>query len=240
MIRLVGIEKDYEMGDEVVPALREVDLHVPRGSFVAIMGPSGSGKSTLMNILGCLDRPTRGQYFLDGQDVSHLDDDELAGVRNQKIGFVFQSFNLLHHATAAENVALPLIYAGADDQNERALRALEKVALKHRANHHPTELSGGQRQRVAIARAIITEPPLILADEPTGNLDTRTSEEILAIFEDLYRAGSTIVMVTHERDVAEHAARIVTFRDGRLVTDETVPGRAEALAAGSPARGPAP
>jgi len=161
-------------------------------------------------------------------------------VRNQKIGFVFQSFNLLHHATAAENVALPLIYAGADDQNERALRALEKVALKHRANHHPTELSGGQRQRVAIARAIITEPPLILADEPTGNLDTRTSEEILAIFEDLYRAGSTIVMVTHERDVAEHAARIVTFRDGRLVTDETVPGRAEALAAGSPARGPAP
>jgi putative ABC transport system ATP-binding protein len=240
MIRLVGLEKDYEMGDEIVPALRAIDLHVPRGSFVAIMGPSGSGKSTLMNILGCLDRPTRGQYFLDGEDVSRLGDDELASVRNRKIGFVFQSFNLLHHATAVENVALPLVYAGADDQTERALRALKKVALDHRANHRPTELSGGQRQRVAIARAIITEPPLILADEPTGNLDSRTSEEILGIFEDLYRSGSTIVMVTHERDVAEHAARIVVCRDGRVVSDETVPGRAAALAAGAPARAVTP
>jgi putative ABC transport system ATP-binding protein len=239
MIRLVGLEKDYEMGAEVVPALREVNLHIPRGSFVAIMGPSGSGKSTLMNILGCLDRPSRGQYFLDGEDVSGLSDDELAGIRNRKIGFVFQSFNLLHHSTAAENVALPLVYAGAEHQTERALVALKKVALDHRADHKPAELSGGQRQRVAIARAIITEPPLILADEPTGNLDSRTSEEILGIFEDLYRAGSTIVMVTHERDVAEHAARIVVFRDGRLVTDEIVPGRAEALAA-APAGGVAP
>ncbi|MBN2575039.1 MAG: ABC transporter ATP-binding protein [Deltaproteobacteria bacterium] len=232
MIRLVGLEKDYVMGDEIVPALREVNLHVQRGSFVAIMGPSGSGKSTLMNILGCLDRSSRGQYVLDGEDVSDLDDDDLAGIRNRKIGFVFQSFNLLHHATAAENVALPLVYAGAEQQTARALRALEKVALAHRAGHRPAELSGGQRQRVAIARAIITEPPLILADEPTGNLDTRTSEEILAIFEDLHRSGSTIVMVTHERDVAEHAARIVTFRDGRLVSDETVPARAEASARG--------
>ncbi len=240
MIRLVGLEKDYQMGGEIVPALRDINLHIERGSFVAIMGPSGSGKSTLMNILGCLDRPTRGQYFLDGQDVSRLDDDDLAVVRNQKIGFVFQSFNLLHHATAVENVALPLVYAGAEHQTERALRALKKVALDHRANHHPTELSGGQRQRVAIARAIITEPPLILADEPTGNLDSRTSEEILGIFEDLYRAGTTIVMVTHERDVAEHATRIVVCRDGRVVSDETVPGRAEALAAARPSAGVTP
>jgi putative ABC transport system ATP-binding protein len=243
MIRLVGLEKDYEMGDEIVPALREVNLHIPRGSFVAIMGPSGSGKSTLMNILGALDRPTRGQYVLDGEDVSGLSDDDLAGIRNRKIGFVFQSFNLLHHATAAENVALPLIYAGAEHQEERALLALKKVALENRADHKPSELSGGQRQRVAIARAIITEPPLILADEPTGNLDTRTSEEILGIFEDLYRSGSTIVMVTHERDVAEHAARIIAFRDGRLVSDEVVPGRAEALAvapAPTPAGGVSP
>jgi putative ABC transport system ATP-binding protein len=226
MIRLVGIEKDYEMGGQVVPALREVNLHIARGSYVAIMGPSGSGKSTLMNILGCLDRPTRGKFYLDGEDVSDLSDDELAGVRNRKIGFVFQSFNLLHHATAAENVALPLVYAGAERQTERALEALRKVQLDHRAHHRPTELSGGQRQRVAIARAIITAPPLILADEPTGNLDSRTSEEILGIFEDLYRAGSTIVLVTHEPDVGQHAARIITFRDGRLLSDQAVANRA--------------
>jgi len=232
MIRLVGIEKDYEMGDEVVPALREVDLHVPRGSFVAIMGPSGSGKSTLMNILGCLDRPTRGQYFLDGQDVSHLDDDELAGVRNQKIGFVFQSFNLLHHATAAENVALPLIYAGADDQNERALRALEKVALKHRANHHPTELSGGQRQRVAIARAIITEPPLILADEPTGNLDSTSGQEVMHILQQLNRErGITIILVTHDPRIGHHAQRIIHLFDGKVLREETVAEPIQALGA---------
>jgi len=233
MIRLLGLEKDYEMGNQIVPALREVDLHVPRGSFVAIMGPSGSGKSTLMNILGCLDRPSRGQYLLDGADISDLADDDLAGIRNRKIGFVFQSFNLLHHSTAAENVALPLVYAGAEDQIARALRALERVALADRADHRPSELSGGQRQRVAIARAIITDPPLILADEPTGNLDSRTSEEILAIFEHLHRAGTTVVMVTHERDVAEHAARIITFRDGRLVSDETLDRPAQAGAGGS-------
>jgi putative ABC transport system ATP-binding protein len=222
MIRLTGLGKTYEMGDQQVAALHEVDLHIPRASYVAIMGPSGSGKSTLMNILGCLDRPSAGRYELDGQDVSALSDDDLARIRNRKIGFVFQSFNLLHHATAVENVALPLVYAGADQQTERALAALRRVALDHRANHRPTELSGGQRQRVAIARAIITEPPLILADEPTGNLDSRTSEEILAIFRDLHESGSTIVLVTHERDVAEHASRIIAFRDGELVSDEAV------------------
>ncbi len=232
MIRLVDIEKDYVMGGEIVPALRAINLHIPKGAFVAIMGPSGSGKSTLMNILGALARPTRGQYLLDGEDVSGLADDELAGIRNRKIGFVFQSFNLLHHATAAENVALPLVYAGADNQHARALEALRKVQLDHRADHKPPELSGGQRQRVAIARAIITEPPIIFADEPTGNLDSRTSEEILGIFEHLHRAGSTIVMVTHERDVAEHAARIITFRDGRLLSDETLEKPAPAAAGG--------
>jgi len=227
MIRLVNIEKDYVMGGEIVPALREVNLHIPKGSFVAIMGPSGSGKSTLMNILGCLDHASRGQYFLDGEDVSDLGEDDLAGIRNRKIGFVFQSFNLLHHSTAAENVALPLVYAGAEHQHERALEALRKVQLDHRADHKPAELSGGQRQRVAIARAIITEPPIIFADEPTGNLDAKTSDEILGIFEGLHRTGSTIVMVTHERDVAEHAARIITFRDGRLLSDEELRPAAE-------------
>ena len=230
MIRLARLSKNYQMGQHVVTALRGVDLHFPRGSFVAIMGPSGSGKSTLMNILGCLDRPSDGSYQLDGEDVSRLSDDELAGIRNRKIGFVFQSFNLLHQATAVDNVALPLVYAGAERQQERALAALKRVALDDRADHRPTEMSGGQRQRVAIARAIITEPPLILADEPTGNLDTRTSEEILEIFADLHRSGSTIAMVTHERDVAEHAERIIAFRDGQLVSDELRqlhPGAAE-------------
>jgi len=225
VIRLSGLAKSYRMGDQVVAALRGVDLHVPRGSYVAIMGPSGSGKSTLMNLLGCLDRPSGGRYELDGEDVSRLDEDALAGIRNRKIGFVFQSFNLLHHASAVENVALPLVYACADHQEERALEALRRVDLGQRAQHRPTEMSGGQRQRVAIARAIVTEPPLILADEPTGNLDSRTSEEILAIFDGLHRGGSTIVMVTHERDVAEHAERIVTFRDGSLVSDEALSSR---------------
>ena len=234
MIRLQGLEKRYVMGDQEVAALRGIDLHIPRGSYAAIMGPSGSGKSTLMNVLGCLDRPTAGRYFLDGEDVSQLDDDELAAIRNRKIGFVFQSFNLLNQATAVENVALPLVYSGADQQTERAMVALKRVALDHRAHHRPTELSGGQRQRVAIARAIITEPPLILADEPTGNLDTRTSEEILEIFAGLHRAGSTIVLVTHEPDVGQHAERIITCRDGAIVSDERVPRAAAAPAEVAP------
>ena len=186
------------------------------------MGPSGSGKSTLMNILGCLDRPTSGHYELDGQDVSKLDDDALARVRNRSLGFVFQSFNLLPNSSSLDNVALPLIYAGETDQRGKALRALERVGLAGRASHRPTELSGGQRQRVAIARALVTNPPVILADEPTGNLDTRSSEEILALFEELHAAGTTVLMVSHEPDVAEHAERILRVRDGRLSADEKV------------------
>lgn len=224
MIRLRKIHKEYQMGKHVVQALVDLSVEIPAGSYVAIMGPSGSGKSTLMNILGCLDRPTSGQYELDGTDVSQLEDDELARVRNRKLGFVFQSFNLLALSTAVENVALPLVYARAGDQKERALRALERVGLAGRADHRPSELSGGQRQRVAIARALVTEPPVILADEPTGNLDSKTSEEILALFEGLHKAGTTLVMVTHEPDVAQHAQRILRVRDGRLSADEAVTG----------------
>jgi putative ABC transport system ATP-binding protein len=222
MIRLEGIGKDYRMGDQTVTALRDVSLHIEAGEMVAIMGPSGSGKSTLMNVLGCLDPPTAGRYELDGRDVSRLGRDELAAVRNGKIGFVFQSFHLLPLSSALENVALPLLYAGASGAKDRALGALERVGLTHRAHHKPNELSGGQRQRVAIARALVTSPPVILADEPTGNLDSRTGEEILEIFAELNRAGTTVILVTHERDVAEHARRILTVRDGLLVSDETV------------------
>jgi putative ABC transport system ATP-binding protein len=220
MIRLQSIVKSYEMGNHTVRALRGVDLHVGAGEMVAIMGPSGSGKSTLMNVLGCLDRPCSGTYLLDGEDVSRLGSDELSEVRNKKIGFVFQSFNLLALDSAAENVALPLIYGGARDAKERALAAIEKVGLASRAHHKPSELSGGQRQRVAIARAIVGNPPLILADEPTGNLDTKTGEEILAIFSELNSAGATVVLVTHERDIAVHCERIITLRDGLIDTDE--------------------
>ena len=236
MIRLTEITKVYRAGDVLVPALRGIDLHIQQGELLAIMGHSGSGKSTLMNILGCLDRPSGGVYELEGLDVSTLSEERLAAIRNYKIGFVFQSFMLLPHATLVDNVALPLLYAGVSGGTKRAMHALEQVGIAHRAHHRPNEISGGQRQRVAIARALVTEPPVILADEPTGNLDSRTSEEILAIFADLNRAGSTVVLVTHERDVAEHAARIVAFRDGRLVSDETVPGRAAALAARAPVR----
>jgi putative ABC transport system ATP-binding protein len=222
VIRLSEIKKEYPMAEQTVQALKGVSVNIEAGEFVAIMGPSGSGKSTLMSILGCLDQPTSGSYELDGRDVSRLEGDELAAVRNRKIGFVFQSFNLLSLQSAAENVALPLLYAGESGATEKAMAALEKVGLAHRAHHRPSEISGGQRQRVAIARALVTSPPVILADEPTGNLDTKTGEEILAIFAGLNRQGATVVLVTHERDVAEHARRILTVRDGLLVSDERI------------------
>jgi len=222
MIQLTNISKIYRMGDQTVTALEKVDLKVTTGEYVAIMGPSGSGKSTLMNILGCLDSPTEGNYLLDGRDVSGLDADELAAIRNQKIGFVFQSFNLLPLSSALDNVSLPLLYAGEPAARKKALTALKRVGLAKRANHKPNELSGGQRQRVAIARALVGDPSVILADEPTGNLDSRTGDDILKLFEDLHRSNTTILVVTHEREVAEHAQRIVTFRDGRMVGDEPV------------------
>jgi putative ABC transport system ATP-binding protein len=220
MIRLTDITKEYHMGGEVVRALAGLSFHVGEGDYVAIMGPSGSGKSTLMNILGCLDKPTSGRYELAGEDVSKLAGDELADVRNRRIGFVFQSFNLLSMSSAVENVALPLLYAGARNAKARALKALERVGLTGRANHRPNELSGGQCQRVAIARALVTAPAVILADEPTGNLDTKTGIEILSLFEELHAEGSTIMMVTHEPEVAEHTERILTVRDGLLGSDE--------------------
>jgi putative ABC transport system ATP-binding protein len=219
LIRLTDITKEFTMGGEVVKALRGLSLHVSPGEFVAIMGPSGSGKSTAMNILGCLDKPTSGKYELAGEDVSRLSGDALALVRNKRIGFVFQSFNLLATSSAIDNVALPLMYAGARNAKARALQALDRVGLAYRAHHRPMEMSGGQRQRVAIARALVTAPAVILADEPTGNLDTKTSIEILGLFEELHREGSTIVMVTHEPDVAEYTERIITVRDGVLGGD---------------------
>jgi putative ABC transport system ATP-binding protein len=223
VIRTVGLTRDYPMGGEIVRALRGVDLEIPRNEFVAIMGPSGSGKSTLMNLIGCLDTPTSGQYWLGGTEVSRMTDDELARVRNQQIGFVFQTFNLLPRASSLHNVELPLIYAGlkARERRERAERALGAVGLADRMQHKPAELSGGQRQRVAIARALVTEPSIILADEPTGNLDSTTSEEIMRVLEELHRTrGQTIVMVTHEADIARHAKRVVTLHDGRISSDQ--------------------
>ena len=222
VIRTVGLTRDYPMGGETVRALRGVDLVILPNEYVAIMGPSGSGKSTLMNLIGCLDTPTAGQYWLAGTEVSRMTDDELARVRNRQIGFVFQTFNLLPRATALHNVELPLVYAGMPtrERHERAMQALTSVGLGDRVTHKPAELSGGQRQRVAIARALVTEPSIILADEPTGNLDSTTSEEIMKIFEDLHRTrGQTIVMVTHEADIARHAARVVTLHDGLISSD---------------------
>jgi putative ABC transport system ATP-binding protein len=216
------LTRDYDMGSEIVRALRGVDVQIRRNEYVAVMGPSGSGKSTLMNLIGCLDTPTAGEYWLNGQKVSDLVDDELAHIRNKEIGFVFQTFNLLPRASALHNVELPLIYAGisARGRRERAAHALTRVGLGDRMDHKPNELSGGQRQRVAIARALVNDPSILLADEPTGNLDSTTSQEIMAVFGELHRQGQTVVMVTHEADIAAHAARVVTLRDGLVATDQ--------------------
>jgi len=217
-----NIQRDYDMGGEVVHALRGVDLAIRRNEYVAIMGPSGSGKSTLMNLIGCLDTPTAGEYWLNGMLVSDMSDDELARVRNREIGFVFQTFNLLPRATALHNVELPLVYAGVPSQERkrRATEALERVQLGDRATHRPNELSGGQRQRVAIARALVNNPAILLADEPTGNLDSGTSAEIMRVFESLATEGQTVIMVTNEADIAANARRIVVLRDGRISSDE--------------------
>jgi putative ABC transport system ATP-binding protein len=233
LIDAQGLHKEYSLGDHVVHALRGVSVTIRAGEMVAIMGPSGSGKSTFMTILGCLDNPTRGRYLLDGRDVSSLGDDELSGIRNRRIGFVFQQFNLLPRITARANVEMPLLYgpASARERRARAQRALEVVGLGARAEHRPAQLSGGEQQRVAIARALVNDPILLLADEPTGNLDTRTSGEIMAVVQDLHRRGLTIVLVTHEPDIAQYAERILSFRDGMLVGDEPVRDRREGRAA---------
>ena len=221
VIRLVDITRDYKVGTEVVKALRSVSLEIRRNEFVALMGPSGSGKSTLMNLLGCLDTPTGGQYFLNGKDVSKLNDLELAEIRNKEIGFVFQTFNLLPRLTALDNVALPQIYAGITKAKrlERAQAVIENVGLTDRGHHKPNELSGGQRQRVAIARALVNHPSIILADEPTGNLDSVTSHEIMGLLEQIHEEGNTIVLVTHEEDIARHAHRIIRLMDGQISDD---------------------
>lgn len=232
IIQIEGVHKTYQSGDVEVHAVQGISLRIEKGEFVAIMGASGSGKSTMMNILGCLDRPTSGHYLLDGIDVSGLGRDELAEIRNEKIGFVFQGFNLLSRTSALENIELPTLYShknfSSDQQYEKAMQALEMVGLKDRADHHPSQLSGGQQQRVAIARALVNEPRLLLADEPTGNLDTQTSIEVMGIFQRLNAQGITIVMVTHELDIASYTKRNVVMRDGQIVTDEPVKNRLNA------------
>jgi putative ABC transport system ATP-binding protein len=225
LLSLRGIHKTYVMGDQVVRALDGLDLEISEGEFVAIMGPSGSGKSTLMHIIGCLDAPTEGSYLFDGVEVADMDEYELARIRNQKIGFVFQGFNLLARTTALENVELPMLYGHRKDRQGRAIRALERVGLGDRLDHRPNELSGGQQQRVAIARAIAAEPRLILADEPTGNLASLQSEEIMQIFQELNDEGSTVVMVTHEPDIGQHCRRMVHIKDGQVLDDEPVTDR---------------
>jgi putative ABC transport system ATP-binding protein len=224
VIRSEALTKTYEMGAEQVHALQGVDVEIRKGEYVAIMGPSGSGKSTLMNLIGCLDSPTAGRYWLAGRLVSELDDDELAYIRNKEIGFVFQTFNLLPRATALHNVELPLIYNGtpAEERVEKAKLALQRVDLTSRMTHKPNELSGGQRQRVAIARALVNDPSIVLADEPTGNLDSKTGEEIMNLFENLHSQGNTIILVTHEMDIAQHAHRVIFIRDGKIASDEKV------------------
>jgi len=233
VIRIEDLGRVYQMGEVEVRALDGVSLSIRPGEFVAVMGPSGSGKSTFMNIVGCLDRPTAGRYLLDGVDVSGLNRDERAEIRNGKIGFVFQSFNLLARTSSLENVELPLIYSpdgsSAKERAEKARRCLAIVGLQGREDHHPSQLSGGQQQRVAIARALVNDPKLILADEPTGNLDTKTSEEVMAVFQRLNDDGKTVVLITHEQDIAEHAKRIVVFRDGHVVDDQVVATRRRAV-----------
>ena len=221
VIKIRNITRDFALGSEIVKVLKGIDLDIERGEYVALMGPSGSGKSTLMNLLGCLDTPTSGSYELNGSDVSNMTDDELAEIRNKEIGFVFQTFNLLPRTTALENVALPMIYAGASksDRTERAKQVLTDVGLADRMDHKPNQLSGGQRQRVAVGRALVNKPSIILADEPTGNLDSKTSEEIMKLFGDIHKAGNTVILVTHEEEIAEHADRIIRLRDGIVESD---------------------
>ncbi len=225
LIRIKNLARRYLMGTETVHALRDLSLEIERGEYVAIMGPSGSGKSTLMNMIGCLDTPTSGSYELNGQDVSHMDDNQLAEIRNREIGFVFQTFNLLARSTALRNVELPMIYAGVpgEERRAKALHALAQVGLADRVQHKPNELSGGQRQRVAVARALVNDPSILLADEPTGNLDSKTGVEIMALFEELAQKGNTIIVVTHEESVARHARRIIRILDGRIASDESAP-----------------
>jgi putative ABC transport system ATP-binding protein len=221
LIKITNIKRDFALGNEIVYVLKGIDLEINKGEYVALMGPSGSGKSTLMNLLGCLDTPTSGTYILNGKDVSQMQDDELAEIRNKEIGFIFQTFNLLPRTTALDNVALPMIYAGhsKSERNTRATEVLKQVNLADRMDHQPNQLSGGQRQRVAIARALVNKPSIILADEPTGNLDSKTSEEIMVLLEEIHKNGNTIIVVTHEEDIAAHAKRIIRMRDGMIESD---------------------
>lgn len=224
LIKITNIKRDFVLGSEIINVLKGIDLVINKGEYVALMGPSGSGKSTLMNLLGCLDTPTSGSYILNGKDVSQMHDDELAEIRNKEIGFVFQTFNLMPRTSALDNVALPMVYAGypKSERNVRATEVLTQVNLSDRMDHKPNELSGGQRQRVAIARALVNNPSIILADEPTGNLDSKTSEEIMGLFDVIHKNGNTIILVTHEEDIAAHAHRIIRLRDGMVEKDEQV------------------
>jgi len=223
LIKITNIKRDFELGNEIVYVLKGIDLEINKGEYVALMGPSGSGKSTLMNLLGCLDTPTSGTYILNGKDVSQMHDDELAEIRNKEIGFVFQTFNLLPRTTALDNVALPMIYAGysKSERRARASKVLAQVGLDDRMDHQPNQLSGGQRQRVAIARALVNKPSIILADEPTGNLDSKTSEEIMKLLEEIHKNGNTIIVVTHEEEIASYAKRVIRLRDGMVESDTT-------------------